>query len=69
VGFEIWQKVDGPAPTDPAELTFVGSSRKLQYTVEHDGKLLGKSVHYRIRWVYKDDTRGTWSDGVSAVVG
>jgi hypothetical protein len=65
---EIFMKVDGDAPKDASELTYVGTCTAAPYTVKFDGSKTGKVVYYRLRWVNTHGEYGPWSSTISAMV-
>lgn len=67
-GCEIWMKIDGPAPIDVSELSYVGTDTSSPYTVNFEGKHAGKTVYYWLRWVNTRGEHGPWSATVSAMV-
>jgi hypothetical protein len=67
-GCEIYMKVDGDAPKDASELTYVGTCTATPYTVKFDGAKTGKVVYYWLRWVNTRGEAGPWSVTLSAMV-
>lgn len=67
-GCEIYMKVDGEAPKDIAELTYVATDTATPYVVKFDGNKAGKMVYYWLRWVNTRGECGPWSITVSAMV-
>lgn len=67
-GCEIYMKVDGDAPKDASELTYVGTCTAAPYTVKFDGAKAGKTVYYWLRWVNTRGEVGPWSTVISAMV-
>ncbi len=65
---EIFMKVDGDAPKDASELTYVGTCTATPYTVKFDGAKTGKMVYYWLRWVNTRGEYGPWSSTLSAMV-
>jgi len=67
-GCEIWMKIDGNAPTDASELSYVATDTSSPYTSTFEGKHAGKIVYYWLRWVNTRGERGPWSSTISAIV-
>lgn len=67
-GCEIWEKIGGPPPTDPSELSFVTLDSKTPHTNYFDGEDAGKMAHYMMRWVSTRGEPGPWSETVSATI-
>ena len=67
-GCEIYMKVDGEAPKDISELTYVATDTATPYVVKFDGSKVGKMVYYWLRWVNTRGECGPWSITVSAMV-
>lgn len=67
-GCEIYMKVDGEAPKDASELTYVVTDTATPYVVKFDGNKAGKTVYYWLRWVNTRGETGPWSIAVSAMV-
>jgi len=67
-GCEIYMKVDGDAPKDASELTYVATDTATPYAVNFDGSKAGKIVYYWLRWVNTRGECGPWSSTVSAMV-
>ena len=67
-GCEIYMKVDGDAPKDASELTYVGTCTASPYTVKFDGSKAGKTVYYWLRWVNTRGEAGPWSTTINAMV-
>ncbi|MDP3442499.1 MAG: hypothetical protein Q8T08_06510 [Ignavibacteria bacterium] len=67
-GCEIWMKIDGNAPTDASELSYVATDTNSPYTTPFEGKHAGKIVFYWLRWVNTRGERGPWSSTISAIV-
>ena len=67
-GCEIYMKVDGDAPKDASELTYIGTCTASPYTVKFDGAKAGKIVYYWLRWVNTRGEAGPWSTTVNAMV-
>lgn len=67
-GCEIWMKIDGNAPVDASELSYVATDTNSPYTVNFEGKHAGKTVYYWLRWVNTRGEHGPWSATVSAMV-
>ena len=67
-GCEIWMKIDGPAPVDASELSYVATDTSSPYTLNFEGKHAGKTVYYWLRWVNTRGEHGPWSATVSAMV-
>lgn len=67
-GCEIYMKVDGEAPKDASELTYVATDTATPYVLKFDGAKAGKTVYYWLRWVNTRGETGPWSIAVSAMV-
>ncbi len=67
-GCEIYMKVDGEAPKDASELTYVATDTATPYVVKFDGTKAGKMVYYWLRWVNTRGECGPWSITVNAMV-
>jgi len=67
-GCEIFMKVDGDAPKDASELTYLGTSTASPFIVKHDGSKVGKTIYYWLRWVNTRGESGPWSTTFSAMV-
>lgn len=67
-GWEIFMKVDGEAPKDVSELTYVATNTASPYVVKFDGNKVGKTVYYWLRWVNMRGEAGPWSVAVSATI-
>lgn len=67
-GCEIYMKVDGDAPKDASELTYVATCTAAPYTVKFDGSKAGKTVYYWLRWVNTRGECGPWSSTMSGMV-
>jgi hypothetical protein len=68
MGCEIWCKVGDPAPTDPAQLSFVALDTATPYINNFDGADVGKTAYYRLRWLNTRSEPGPWSQLYSATV-
>lgn len=67
-GCEIWMKIDGNAPTDASELSYVSTDTSSPYTVPFEGRYAGRIVYYWLRWVNTRGEHGPWSSTISAIV-
>lgn len=67
-GCEIWMKIDGDAPQDATELSFLCTETSSPHTKTYEGKIAGKTVYYWLRWVNTRGEYGPWSNMVSAMV-
>ncbi len=67
-GCEIYMKVDGEAPKDASELSYVATCTASPYTVKFDGAKAGKTIYYWLRWVNTRGECGPWSITMSAMV-
>lgn len=67
-GCEIYMKVDGEAPKDASELTYVATDTATPYVVKFDGAKAGKMVYYWLRWVNTRGETGPWSITINAMV-
>jgi hypothetical protein len=67
-GCEVWMKLDGEAPKDSSELTFLATNTSSPYVATFDGSQVGKTAWYRLRWVNTRGEHGPWSSIISAIV-
>lgn len=67
-GCEIYMKVDGDAPKDVSEMSYVATDTATPYVVNFDGSKGGKTVYYWLRWVNTRGETGPWSTCVNALV-
>ena len=67
-GCEIWMKIDGDAPMDASELSFITTDTSSPYVLSFEGKHAGKTVYYWLRWVNSRGEHGPWSSTISAMV-
>jgi len=67
-GCEIWMKIDGNAPVDASELSYVATDTSSPYTTTFEGRYAGRIVYYWLRWVNTRGERGPWSSTISAIV-
>ena len=67
-GCEIYMKVDGDAPKDASELSYVATDTASPYVLKFEGSKAGKTVYYWLRWVNTRGEAGPWSTKVSAMV-
>ena len=68
IGVEIWNKIDGPPPTDVNDCSFVAMDTTTPYIVEYPGEDGGKLVHYMVRWQLKNGGKTPFGDTASATV-
>jgi hypothetical protein len=68
MGCEIWAKIGGAPPTDPAECQFVALDTNSPYLNQFTGADAGKTVHYLLRWVSTRGGKGPWSETISATI-
>ena len=71
LGAEVWVKLvdaDQPAPTDPAELTFLTMTTKPSFRAEFKAGEGGKTAVYMARWVNTRGEKGPWSEVTTATV-
>ena len=68
-GFEVWVKIDGLAPVDISELTYVSTSTRTPCVVPFEGKHAVKNAYYWLRWVNKRGEVGPWSQVITATIG
>lgn len=64
---EVWVKVGEP-PADETDLRYVNMSSRNTVTVPFTTVDGNKQAHYKMRWVYKNGAKGTWSDLQSATI-
>jgi len=67
-GCEVWIKIDGAAPVEHSELTYIATSTRTPCVVTIEGKYAGKTAFYWLRWVNTCGETGPWSSTVSATV-
>ena len=67
-GCEIYMKVDGDAPRDVTEMTYVATNTATPYVLTFDGTKAGKTIYYWLRWVNTRGECGPWSNTISAMV-
>ncbi len=68
-GAQIWVKIGDPPPTDPNELTFLGTDTRTPYLASFDGADGNKVAHYMLRWESTRGETGPWSETASATIG
>ena len=69
IGAEIWVKVGGPPPVDPADLEFLALDTRTPYLAEYAGAQGNLVAHYMLRWVNSRGQKGPWSETASATIG
>ena len=57
-----------PPPVDADGLSFITLDTASPHTVEYDGADGGKTAHYMLRWVKKNDAKGPWSETISVTI-
>jgi len=67
-GCEIWVKIDGSAPVNASELTYIAIATRTPYLIDFEGKNIGKYVYYWLRWVNKRGKYGPWSSSFNAII-
>jgi len=67
-GCEIWMKIDGEAPKDASELTYLATDTNSPYLAKFSGAQAGKIVYYWLRWINNRAECGPWSGTFSAMV-
>jgi hypothetical protein len=67
-GCEIFYKIDGAAPVDASELSYLATDTATPYVTTFEGKYAGKTVYYMLRWVNTRGEQGPWSSTFSAMV-
>ena len=67
-GCEIYMKIDGEAPKDVTEMTYLTTDTATPYLITFDGNKAGKTVYYWLRWVNSRSEFGPWSSTVSAMI-
>lgn len=65
---EIWMKIDGEAPRDASELTYLGTCTRTPFKTTFDGAKAGKYIFYWLRWINNRSKPGPWSSTVSAMI-
>ena len=68
IGCEIWLKMEGEAPTDETQCSFLTLDTATPYVAEYDGADGGKLAHYLLRWAMRDGSKSGWGDTVSATI-
>lgn len=69
VGCELWVKIGGEPPADPAECTFLALDTRTPYRAVYAGADANKVAHYMARWVNRRAEKGPWSATASATIG
>ena len=67
-GCEIWMKIDGPAPVDASDLSYLGTATRSPFITTFEGKYAGKTAFYLLRWVNTRGQFGPWSSVISATI-
>ncbi|HEY5591222.1 MAG TPA: hypothetical protein VIK55_09415, partial [Paludibacter sp.] len=67
-GCEIYMKLDGDAPKEVSEMTYVATDTATPYVLTFDGAKTGKTIYYWLRWVNTRGECGPWSSTMSAMV-
>jgi len=67
-GCEVWMKIDGTAPVEASELSYVTTATRSPCIATFEGKSAGKTAWYWLRWVNRRGETGPWSSPVSATV-
>ncbi|HEY4785644.1 MAG TPA: hypothetical protein VIH57_06330 [Bacteroidales bacterium] len=67
-GCEIWVKIDGEAPKDASELTYLATDTNSPYVANFGGKDAGKVAYYWLRWINTRNQPGPWSSTISAMI-
>jgi hypothetical protein len=70
-GCEVWMKITAPgepAPTKPEEFTCQGLNAASPFVKQFSGDDAAKTAHYLLRLVLRDDSKGPWSEMVSATI-
>lgn len=68
-GCEVWAKIDGEAPKEASELSYLSTATKSGHTINFEGNKTGKIVYYWFRWINKRQQTGPWSAMYSAIIG
>jgi hypothetical protein len=71
MGCELWVRISPqgePAPTDPAQLSFLAMDTASPYVADYDGANAGKVAHYMLRWAMTGGQKGPWSETASATI-
>jgi len=67
-GCEVWVKLGGEAPKDATELSYVGIATTSSYVTIYQGKQVGITAYYWLRWVNTRGEQGPWSAPTSAMI-
>ena len=71
VGVEVWSKITAPGevtPSNPSQFAFLAINSASPFVNELGNTDGGKTVHYLMRWVARDNAKGPWSEIISATV-
>ena len=71
VGVEVWSKITAPGevmPSNPSQFTFLAINSASPFVNELGNTDGGKTAHYLMRWVARDNAKGPWSEIISATV-
>lgn len=67
-GCQIWVYTGTQAPLDLAQFDYVATDTRTPYIIHFDMADVGKTAHYRLRWVNTRDEPGPWSEPISATI-
>lgn len=67
-GSQIWFFIGTTPPTDMEQYDYLATDSQTPYVHGHDMEDVGKTVHYRLRWVNTREEPGPWSDVISATI-
>jgi hypothetical protein len=67
-GFETWRVVGGETPKHADEFTFAGISTRATIVLDYPMEDVGKTVHYRFRWINPRGKHGPWSEDILSAV-
>ena len=67
-GCEIWEKIGGPPPNGPSDVTYLATDTRTPYLNHFDASAAGQTVHYMLRWVNTRNEPGPWSETISVTV-
>jgi hypothetical protein len=67
-GCQIWYFKGAQPPTDLAQYLFLATDTQTPYVHVFDIEDVGKTIHYRLRWVNTRDEPGPWSETITATI-
>jgi hypothetical protein len=67
-GCQIWYFIGPQPPTDLDQYLFLAKDTQTPYVHVFDLEDVGKTIHYRLRWVNTRDEPGPWSEIITATI-